>query len=414
MLKKLVVCSFVLTLCILLDPTLTPAQPPSGFGKGGKDRKREGDSNAPSAGPGFGKGNFGNGGFGFKRPEGAPGGTNPAPGGPTFGPSSGGMNPGGGGPGGMGMNMSGPGGSGGMGGPGGPGGRRMGGFSDPEANWKRLLSASGDTGDTLDLSKIPPETHTMIRGFAERTGGIPLPESGVWTKEMYLEFSAKNEAARASFAGNGSGNGPDGRGRGGDSNNWMNGGGGWGQGGGGWGQGGGGWGQGGWDQGQRPSDKDKKESEEERPVAMRYGKLPKGLPNWYDENDTDKDGQVSLYEWRKSGRETKEFLEMDLNGDGLVTADEYLRFARQKNIDVKVAAYEEGTRESGNWGLGEKLNPGDSKGDRPKGPGGPGGWGGGGSQWGGGGNKGGGGDNKGEGNKGERGGDRKGNPWGKK
>ncbi len=55
-----------------------------------------------------------------------------------------------------------------------------------------------------------------------------------------------------------------------------------------------------------------------------------GLPGWYDEYDTDKDGQVSLYEWRKSGKVTDEFLEMDLNGDGLVTADEYLRFARQR------------------------------------------------------------------------------------
>jgi hypothetical protein len=250
----------------------------------------------------------------------------------------------------------------------------MGGPRDPERGWQRLVGLTGSAGDTVDLSKIPPETHAMLRGFTERSGGIPYPETGIWTKEMYLDHFAKNEAARAAFAAN-NGNNPSptsamnttdpngmgfGRGRGmgmGDPNGWGPGG---------WNPGG--WNPGGWDPnagGQRPGF-EKKETEEERPVAMRYGKLPKGLPSWFDELDTDKDGQVSLFEWRKSGKDTKEFIEMDLNGDGLVTADEYLRFARQKNIDTKVAAYEDGLREPGNWNLGEKLN----SGERPKGPGG--------------------------------------------
>jgi Ca2+-binding EF-hand superfamily protein len=56
-----------------------------------------------------------------------------------------------------------------------------------------------------------------------------------------------------------------------------------------------------------------------------------GLPNWFSKLDKDKKGQVSLFEWRKAGRDIAEFEEMDLNGDGLLTADEYLRWAKMKD-----------------------------------------------------------------------------------
>ena len=119
---------------------------------------------------------------------------------------------------------------------------------------------------------------------------------------------------------------------------------------------------------------ERRETEEERPVAMRYGKLPQGLPGWYNELDTDTDGQISLYEWRKGSKEMKEFKEMDLNGDCLVTADEYLRFARQKGIDTKVEAYlaSDGAERPANWGLGAPLDKGDVKTKGPGGPPGPG------------------------------------------
>jgi hypothetical protein len=55
-----------------------------------------------------------------------------------------------------------------------------------------------------------------------------------------------------------------------------------------------------------------------------------GLPGWFSTLDADEDKQISLYEWRKAGKEIKEFLEMDLNGDGLLTTDEYSRWAQQK------------------------------------------------------------------------------------
>jgi Ca2+-binding EF-hand superfamily protein len=70
------------------------------------------------------------------------------------------------------------------------------------------------------------------------------------------------------------------------------------------------------------------EEEERRPIVMRAGKLPKELPDWFRELDTDEDGQIGLYEWRRGGRSIEEFEEMDLNGDGLLTPEEYLRFTR--------------------------------------------------------------------------------------
>ena len=55
-----------------------------------------------------------------------------------------------------------------------------------------------------------------------------------------------------------------------------------------------------------------------------------GLPGWFGKIDEDMDRQVSLAEWRKAGKDLEEFLDMDLNGDGLLTADEYARWGEQK------------------------------------------------------------------------------------
>jgi hypothetical protein len=428
--KKTLAFSGMLTLIIALDPTPTPAQPgfgKGGFGKGG-DRNNGGGFGGAQPGGGFGGstqpgGGFGGGmqpgggGFGgFPKRDGGSGGSfggGMQPGGGGFGGGfggstqpgggfGGGMQPGGGGFGGFpkrdgssGGGFGAPPGGGGFGGPpsggggfGGPPGGGMGGGGggmrgsiDPERAWGMLQRLTNSSGDTVDLSAIPPQTRDFLRSATERAGGIPLPEGGIMTKAQYLEHHARSEAARASASANGGGMGGSGNGGGmtftmGSDGRMSMGSGGWGQGGGGWGQGGGGWGQGGggWGEFQRPNEK--KEAEEERPVAMRYGKLPNGLPGWFDEYDGDKDGQIGLYEWRKNGKVIDEFNEMDLNGDGFVTADEYLRFARQKNIDTKIAAYESGERPAGNWGLGEKLDKG-SDNAKTKGGWGSGGWGGG-------------------------------------
>ena len=69
---------------------------------------------------------------------------------------------------------------------------------------------------------------------------------------------------------------------------------------------------------------------------IRYGRLPSGLPAWFVDLDTDHDGQISLYEWRQARLPMAEFVEMDLNGDGLLPPDEYLRY--QRSLRARQAA----------------------------------------------------------------------------
>lgn len=68
------------------------------------------------------------------------------------------------------------------------------------------------------------------------------------------------------------------------------------------------------------------------------GKPGAKLPDWFAALDENKDGQVALYEWRKAGRPLAAYSEMDLNGDGLLTRDEYLRYVKmneQKEAEKK-------------------------------------------------------------------------------
>ena len=316
--KKWLAFAGMLVLIVLLDPTHTPAQP-GGKGKGG-----------------FGRG----GGGGPPSGGGSPSGGGGFPSGGSYGKRDGGGS----------APPAAPGGGGGYGNRGGSGGG-FGGSSDPvERGWSFLQRLTQSNGDTVDLSKIPPQSRSWLDSFTTKSGGLPLPTSGVWTKADYQAFYTKSEAAKADFAAKGGGTKTD-----------PNAGGGYGRGQGGYGQGGygQGYGQGGYNQ--STPDK-KKETEEPRPIAMRYGKLPKDLPKWFDEYDLGKDGQICMYEWRKAKRDIKEFMEMDLNGDGLITADEYLRFVRQKDIDTKVTAYEEDGTRPGSWGLSGSASKEDGKG----------------------------------------------------
>jgi Ca2+-binding EF-hand superfamily protein len=95
---------------------------------------------------------------------------------------------------------------------------------------------------------------------------------------------------------------------------------------------------------------------DKRPTVFRAGKLPEGLPDWFAKYDTDGDGQVGLYEWRKGGKPIAEFQLMDRNGDGLLTAEEVLWY-------YKLQAAKNGGNPSGSesvvaQGDQPRLNPG--------------------------------------------------------
>jgi len=63
---------------------------------------------------------------------------------------------------------------------------------------------------------------------------------------------------------------------------------------------------------------------ETRPTVYRVGKMPKELPKWFTDLDTDGDGQIALFEWRVS-KSMDEFAEYDRNDDGFITPEEVLR-----------------------------------------------------------------------------------------
>ncbi len=96
--------------------------------------------------------------------------------------------------------------------------------------------------------------------------------------------------------------------------------------------------------------------EDPRPFVVRYGNMPKDAAPFFNELDKDRDGQISLYEWRTGGKAVEEFVALDLNNDGFLTVEEHNRAmqlaAEEKNGGKKLTDSRFGSRGPGAGGFG--------------------------------------------------------------
>jgi Ca2+-binding EF-hand superfamily protein len=73
-------------------------------------------------------------------------------------------------------------------------------------------------------------------------------------------------------------------------------------------------------------------------VVYHAGNLPKDIPDWFKQLDSDGDGQIGLYEWKAGGKTLDEFRKIDRNNDGFLTIDEVMRYvAEQKKAGGPVS-----------------------------------------------------------------------------
>ena len=230
------------------------------------------------------------------------------------------------------------------GGPGGMMGKGMGSM-DPAEKADKTFSyfARATGGDVIDMGKLPPESRFAIRGVFEKYGVAPPRDGDVITRQQFVSTVGPAMARMSGDRGSGGDRGGPG-GYGDPNRSWNDPGNNWGS-----------------DPNRdRKDDKkdgkdDKKDKKDKEPAvfAVRYGKLPDGLPLWWGDYDTNKDGQIGLHEWRLADEPTAKFYEMDLDGDGLLTPDEYLRYKNRVEENEKVVAM----RQAAEDGEGRPTRP---------------------------------------------------------
>ena len=81
------------------------------------------------------------------------------------------------------------------------------------------------------------------------------------------------------------------------------------------------------------------ESRRQAKFSVRRKRLPAGLPAWFLARDEDGDGQLTLSEFapKPTPADLREFRRYDLNGDGLITAEECLRAIKSMKPSAKKA-----------------------------------------------------------------------------
>jgi len=229
-------------------------------------------------------------------------------------------------------------GSGGFGGGrGGMGGGGMGQF-DPNQFFNQMSGGK-------DVWVRPDDSNQFGQAMFDRTAQRLGVTNGQISRQQFVESAQQRMAQRAAAQQNQSTGAPNvvtlnissGTPGAPGGNNW--GGGQWGGGGGQWGGGGWGggqWGGGGWGGGWgNPQDAVPNDAEPERPITYRGNNLPAEL-DWFQQLDTDHDGQVGLYEWKASGRPISEFEKRDLNGDGFITAEEIIKYEAKNNPTLRL------------------------------------------------------------------------------
>jgi Ca2+-binding EF-hand superfamily protein len=100
------------------------------------------------------------------------------------------------------------------------------------------------------------------------------------------------------------------------------------------------------------------EEEIKKPTVYRAGNLPKDIPSWFAQYDTDGDGQIGLYEWKATGESLDKFRQIDRNNDGFITIDEAMRWQAEQNKNGGGASPSIGGNRFANQGLGNFPRPG--------------------------------------------------------